>query len=41
MAGVLPDARLQIFDRSSHCPFLEEPDAFNAALLTFLEELSG
>ncbi|MGQ0668210.1 MAG: alpha/beta fold hydrolase [Actinomycetota bacterium] len=41
MAGVLPDSRLQIFDRSSHCPFLEEPDAFNAALLTFLEELSG
>ena len=41
MANVLPDARFHIFDRSSHCPFIEEPDAFNDVLQGFLEEVSG
>jgi non-heme chloroperoxidase len=39
IAEAVPGARLEIFDRSSHCPFLEEPDAFNHALASFLKEL--
>jgi len=39
IAETIPDARLEIFARSSHCPFLEEPDAFNHALASFLKEL--
>lgn len=36
IADRIPGARLQTFPRSSHCPFLEEPDAFNAALEEFV-----
>ena len=35
LAARLPDARLQVFDNSGHCPFLEEPDAFAAAIRRF------
>lgn len=28
------------FERSAHCPHLEEPDAFNEALLAFLDEVT-
>lgn len=31
-----PQARMQIFGRSGHCPQLEEPEAFDRALLAFL-----
>ena len=39
IADVVPGARLEIFGRSSHCPFFEEPDAFNESLGAFLKEL--
>jgi pimeloyl-ACP methyl ester carboxylesterase len=29
-------ARLQVFENSSHCPFLEEPAAFNASIAEFV-----
>jgi non-heme chloroperoxidase len=34
----LPDARLRVFEESGHAPFLEEPAAFRAELLAFLNE---
>lgn len=33
-------ASLTIFEQSGHCPFIEEPDNFNAALLEFLQSLT-
>jgi non-heme chloroperoxidase len=39
IADAVPGSRLEIFDRSSHCPFFEEPEAFNRALEEFLAGL--
>jgi pimeloyl-ACP methyl ester carboxylesterase len=39
MADRIPGARLVVFDASSHCPFFEEPAAFNAELVEFLAGL--
>jgi non-heme chloroperoxidase len=39
MADRIPGARLVVFDDSSHCPFFEEPAAFNAELVEFLAGL--
>ena len=36
----LPDARLVVFDDSSHCPFLEEPDRFNTEVIAFVDSLA-
>ena len=36
---VLPDATLSVFQRSGHLPFAEEPEAFTAAVLEFVEGL--
>lgn len=36
-----PDARLVVFDESSHCPFLEEPERFDETLLAFLSTLAS
>jgi proline iminopeptidase len=36
VADKLPDATLEIFERSGHQPFVEEPDRFVAALLDWL-----
>jgi non-heme chloroperoxidase len=41
IAESIPGARLQTFPASSHCPFWEESDAFNAAVEAFAAELSG
>jgi pimeloyl-ACP methyl ester carboxylesterase len=38
VAATMPHARLVTFERSGHFPNLEEPRAFNAELLHFLEE---
>jgi pimeloyl-ACP methyl ester carboxylesterase len=35
LADHLPQGRLTVFERSAHCPFLEEVDAFNGAIATF------
>ena len=35
LAARLPDAHLQVFDNSGHCPFMEEPDAFADAIRRF------
>jgi pimeloyl-ACP methyl ester carboxylesterase len=35
-----PDARVERFASSSHCPFLEEPDRFNRVLSSFVAECS-
>jgi pimeloyl-ACP methyl ester carboxylesterase len=39
MADRIPGARLEVFEASSHCPFFEEPEAFNRALEGFLAGL--
>lgn len=31
----LPDAELLVFERSSHCPFIEEPERVNEAITRF------
>jgi pimeloyl-ACP methyl ester carboxylesterase len=33
----LPNARLETFEDSAHCPHIEEPRRFNEALLAFLD----
>jgi len=38
LAKTIPGARLTVFEDSAHAPFVEEPDAFNAALLAFLRQ---
>ena len=37
LAARLPNARLQVFGNSSHCPFMEEPDAFANAIRRFAD----
>jgi pimeloyl-ACP methyl ester carboxylesterase len=37
--GVLPNSRLVIFEKSGHCPFLEEPGKFNDIVLEFVRTL--
>jgi non-heme chloroperoxidase len=39
MADRIREARLEIFEASSHCPFFEEPEAFNRVLEEFLGTL--
>lgn len=41
LAAGIPTARLVFFERSGHYPFLEEPDAFWAAIRAFLLEEIG
>ncbi len=36
LAKQIPDATLTVFEESGHCPLLEEPEAFNAALVRLL-----
>ena len=36
LASHIPGARLMVFEESGHAPFLEEPEAFNAALRALL-----
>ncbi len=40
IADRIPGARLELFGASSHAPFLEEPDRFNAVLGDFLRGLA-
>jgi pimeloyl-ACP methyl ester carboxylesterase len=35
---LIPDARATVFPRTGHAPMLEQPERFNAALLSFLHE---
>jgi L-proline amide hydrolase len=37
----IPGARWTIFEESSHTPHLEEPAAFDSAVLAFLAEIEG
>jgi 3-oxoadipate enol-lactonase len=39
MRDTLPDARLAVIPRAGHLSSLEDPDAFNAELIAFLETL--
>ncbi len=39
IAAQIPGATFRVFDRSSHVPFWEEPEAFNAALDAFVAGL--
>ncbi len=39
LAETLPKATLVVFEKSSHCPFLEEPVRFDATLLEFIDTL--
>jgi len=41
MAERLPNARLEIFEQSGHCPFLEEPDRFSEVVSGWIESLGG
>ena len=36
---ILPDAHLVIFEKSGHCPFLEEPNLFNTVVDEFIQSL--
>ena len=38
MAGAIPNARLEVIRGAGHLSNLEQPEAFNAALLEFLEQ---
>ena len=38
-AGLLPDARLKVFEGAGHCSLLERRSEFNAALEAFLDEV--
>lgn len=40
LASLLPQARLQRFVGAGHLPFAEQPQAFNKALLGFVEEVA-
>jgi pimeloyl-ACP methyl ester carboxylesterase len=40
LTKTLPAGRLAVFEHSGHCPFLEEPDRFNAVLGEFLDDVS-
>lgn len=35
----MPNARLVVFENSSHCPFLEEPERFNEEVNRFIQSL--
>jgi pimeloyl-ACP methyl ester carboxylesterase len=39
MRDHIPGARLEVFDDSGHCPFLEESDKFNQVVQDFLDAL--
>lgn len=39
LAQRISDSRLVVFEESGHCPFLEEPDRFNAEVERFIESL--
>ncbi len=41
VVDTVPNGRLEIFERSGHMPFYEEPERFNASLLEFLKESCG
>ncbi len=40
IAGQIPGARFEVFEESSHCPFYEEAERFNATLAQWAEGLS-
>jgi len=39
--GLRPDLPLELLEGSGHCPHDEQPDAFNAVLLNWLDQLAG
>jgi proline iminopeptidase len=39
IARGIPDAELVVFERSGHMTFVEEPDAYVAAVRRFVERL--
>ncbi len=41
MGRAIPDARIEIIEDAGHCAHLEQPAAFNAALLDFLRGIRG
>jgi pimeloyl-ACP methyl ester carboxylesterase len=41
IAQRIPGAQLRLFEHSSHCPFYEEPELFNAVLSEFLAQVIG
>jgi pimeloyl-ACP methyl ester carboxylesterase len=41
IAHQIPGGQLCLFEHSSHCPFYEEPDLFNAVLSEFLAQVTG
>ncbi|MDH3664005.1 MAG: proline iminopeptidase-family hydrolase [Alphaproteobacteria bacterium] len=41
MHHALPNSTIRVFENSSHMPFYEQPDAYYATLLAFLDQHSG
>lgn len=41
MHGALPDSEIEIFPASSHSPFYEEPEAYRARVVAFLDRVDG
>src|SRR5581483_1309913 len=37
-AASIPNAKFQLIEKAGHYPYLEQPDAFDAAVLPFLTE---
>jgi non-heme chloroperoxidase len=40
IASLVPGAKVEIFENSSHCPFWEEPEAFNRSISRFAQSLN-
>jgi pimeloyl-ACP methyl ester carboxylesterase len=41
IAAALPAGRLEVFERSGHYPFIEEPERFTAVVAAFLSSVPG
>jgi len=41
LADQMPDARLEIFEASGHCPFIEERERFDSLLVEFAAEVAA
>lgn len=41
IAGLVPGARLDLYDDVGHAPFIEAAERFNATLATFVQEVAG
>jgi len=36
---LIPDSQLAVWDSTGHCPMIEDPERFDAAIGTFVDEV--